>query len=179
MSENLETNFNLVITHETQLIHNASYDTSAERRDAAVVVLRSITDYVSAIDVLKILLGFGGASPDNALGHISALYAEEGVDVYLEDIPVNTATGPDMLYSVVTSYDHSVTNEVVHCHSLIQREDYLRNRLVDRGEAHIRSGVGHDYLAAKLQESLRADPNVTVPISIHLLTSLASGWSQS
>lgn len=171
--------YNLVISQQSVLIHNAVYPSAAERRDAVVAILRTLSDRVKATDVMELLLSYGGADPDQAANTISHLYMPHGVRVYLHDVPENLMDAPGLIHSVVISYNHSASNEIVNCRSLAARETYLRNRLIDFGQVGIAADVSHDYLALKLQEAMKEDTTLNFPASIHLLTSLASSWSLS
>lgn len=179
MPENTVISHNLVISHNTTLVHNAFYPSAAQRRDAAVIILKTLSDRVKSTDVLELLLSFGGADPDQVVKNISDLYIQDGISVYLQDAPKNTMGAPGLIYSVLTSYGHSTVNEIVHYRNLADRETHLRNRLIDFGEAGIAAHVSHDYLATKLQEAMKSETTANFPASIHLLTSLAEGWTLS
>lgn len=168
--------FGLVVTQGNDLVHCASYSTARERRDACVAVLKTTTDQVEVIDVLNILLNFGGAAPDAATDRISTLYAKYDVDVYLEDNAPAVSTETPLVHSVFISHNHSVANEIIHFPTLDLRESYLRLRLAETGAASPITGVSHDTLAAKLQHALAGSDGPGNSHTIHLLTSLQPSW---
>jgi hypothetical protein len=163
----------LVITDDGQLLNNTVHATPAERRDACVEVLKDANTDVGTTDVTDILLTFGGADPDSAIGSISELYAEYGVDIYLEDqtVPEEPVAGvPVAMHSVLQSYENSAMNPTTEA-----RAEHLRRQL-----SNLMVAVPPDEafteaeLAARVEKTLNGlmDQNVTV----HLITSFAPNW---
>ena len=96
-----------------------------QRRNAVVELLGINHDEVDVADVQAILDSFGGADPDEALAQITALYADFGVDVYLDDVSVPSP--PQELWSVYTDYGDG-TYALEHFYSREQRRESLRER---------------------------------------------------
>lgn len=168
----------LVITNDGQLVTNTVHATRAERRDACVEVLQETCNDVRKDEITDILLTFGGADPDSAISEISGLYAEYGVDVYLEDQPVPeepVAGVPVAMYSVLQSYEDSALNTIVHFPTPEARHEHMRRQLnnlmaaVPPDEA-----ISDTDLAARVQGTLNVlmDQRVTV----HLVTSFVPNW---
>ncbi|MEO3931327.1 hypothetical protein WMO79_00745 [Micrococcaceae bacterium Sec7.4] len=170
--------FALVITEDGQLVTNTVHATRAERRDACVEALKDTRTDVRKTEVTDILLAFGGADPDAAIGSISALYADFGVDVYLEDqaVPEEPVAGvPVAMYSLLQSYENSAQNTIAHFPTPEARHDHMRRQLnnlmaaVPPDEA-----ISDTDLAARVEKTLNGllDQRVTV----HLVTSFAPNW---
>jgi hypothetical protein len=168
----------LVITDDGQLINNTVHATRAERRDACVEVLRDANTDVRTTDVTDILLSFGGADPDSAIGSISELYADFGVDIYLEDQPVPeepVAGVPIAMYSVLQSYENSTMNTIVHFPTPEARHDHMRRQLNNLFAAVPPDEVISDTdLAARVEKTLNG--LLDQRVSVHLVTSFAPIW---
>jgi hypothetical protein len=162
----------LVITEDGQLVNNTVHTTRAERRYACVEALKETRADVPKNEVLDILLSYGGADPDAAIGSISALYAEFGVDIYLEDQATEEDDNPlglPLLHSVFIDYGEAenAANSIVHFTDATKRADHLRQRLINLHTAAELS-LTEAELALRLQETLRALINDQV--TVHLLS---------
>lgn len=172
------TRYALVITNDGELIENSVHTTRGERRDACVEALKDTCSDVPKSEVTDILLSYGGADPDAALGSISELYAEFGVDIYLEDQPVPeepVAGVPVAMHSVLQSYDTSSMNAIMHFPTKDARADHLRRQLNNLHAAVPPDEAFTDAeLAARVQQTLNRllDQNV----SVHLVTSFVPNW---
>lgn len=174
--ENLR--YALVITNDGSLLENSVHDTRDARRDVCVQALRDhVRSSVSEAEADAILADYNGADPDAAVGDITVLYAEEGIDVYLEDQPVPARPDrgvPPVIHSVLVSYSKA-PNTIEHFTSIPDQAEYLRKRL--------RGLIGEEQpettptgtLARRLQTALNSllDQQVTV----HLATSERPDWS--
>lgn len=173
------TRYALVITDDGELVTNTVHDTRRERRDACVEVLKSTCHDVTEAEVTDILLAFGGADPDGAIGSISELYAEYGVDIYLEDQPVPADPKSSLglpLHSVFISYADTTSNTIEHFPTPEARAAYLRQRLNNLCAAvSPDETVSEEDLAAKVQQTLLTliDQNVCV----HLISSPQPDWA--
>lgn len=177
--EDQNTRFALVITSDGTLVNNTTHDTRRARRDTCVDVLQTICGGTAAADEMRnILRLFGGADPDAAIGQISALYAEEGIDIYLEDQPVPAVPErgvPVALYSIFEGYENSAHNTLTQFPSAEERTAALHRKLSNLGAAvPLRDGLTEDKLAARLEETLNrlVDQKVTV----RLVLSSAPSW---
>lgn len=172
--------FSLVVTNDAQLISNSLHATRAERRDACVAVLADTCTKVDADDVNDILLRFGGADPDVALGLVSALYAEFGIDIYLEDQPVPevpVAGVPAAMHSVLTSYEDTSLNEIVHFPTKEARAEHLRRKLANLGAALPNiPELSEDSLAALLEDALRG--LIDQAVNVDLVSSSVPDWAR-
>jgi hypothetical protein len=154
------TQFALVMTDDGELVNNTIHTTRQERRDTCVRVLKEACPYVKEAKVTEILETFGGADPDAAVGSISELYSEHGVDIYLENqpLPVDPAINPGLplLHSVFISYgdDESAANSIAHFTDNAERLEYLYQRLNNLGAAAVLP-LSEDDLAEQLQKTLR------------------------
>lgn len=168
----------LVITEDGQLLENSVHATRAARRDACVAVLKDACNDVTKADVDDILLTFGGADPDSAIGSISALYAEYGVDIYLEDQPVPeepVAGVPVAMHSVLQSYENSAMNTIAHFPTTEARHDHMRRQLNNLFAAVPPDEVISDTdLAARVERTLNG--LLDQRVSVHLVTSFAPNW---
>lgn len=170
------TQFALVITDDGELVNNTIHTTRQERRDACVRILKDACPDVKEAEVTDILLAFGGADPDAAVGSISALYAEYGVDIYLEDqtLPVDPAINPGLplLHSVFINYgdDESAANSIVHFTDTAKRLEYLHQRLNNLNAAAVLP-LSEDDLAEQLQKTLRSLINDQITVFL-----VSSDW---
>jgi hypothetical protein len=170
----------LVVTNDGQLLNNTVHATRAERRDACVEVLKDACPDVTKAEVNDILLTFGGADPDSAIGSISELYAEFGVDIYLEDqaVPEEPVAGvPVAMHSVVQSYENSAMNTILHFPTKDARADHLRRQLNNLNTAVPPEETFSDTeLATRVEKALRG--LIDQKVSVHLVTSFAPVWTQ-
>lgn len=170
--------FALIITEDGQLLNNTVHTTRGERRYACVEALKETKADVPKNEILNILLSFGGADPDAAIVAISGLYADFGVDVYLEDQPVPeqpVAGVPVAMYSILQSYENSAQNTIIHFPTPEARHTHMRQQLNNLGAAVRPDEAFTDAeLRKRVQRTLNGllDQNVTV----HLATSFAPNW---
>jgi hypothetical protein len=175
------TRYALVITNDGQLLNNTVHATRAERRDACVEVLKDACNDVAKAEVTDILLSYGGADPDGAIGSISALYAEFGVDIYLEElaVPEEPVAGvPVAMYSVLQSYEDGAMNTVIHFPTREDRTEHLRRQLV-----RLSRTTGSEMPDKPLSETETAaqieiiyNGLIDQKTSFHLVTSFAPNW---
>ncbi|MCB5280645.1 hypothetical protein [Arthrobacter sp. ES1] len=171
----------LVITDDGQLLNNTVHATRGERRDACVEVLKDACNDVTKAEVNDILLTFGGADPDAAIGSISALYADFGVDVYLEDqaVPEEPVTGvPVAMYSVLQSYENSAQNTIAHFPTKEARTEHLRKQLVRLirliSEVPSDESFSDTELATHIER--RINDLIDQRVTVHMVTSFAPNW---
>lgn len=170
----------LVITNDGELVDNSVHESPEARRDACVEALKaSDRGDVDRAEVTAILAEYNGSDPDGAIGDISALYAEHGYDLYLED---QTAAGtslvgvPVAMYSVLQSFENSAQNTLVHHRTVADREAALRRHLNGIGAAVDPDKKFSDKeLAARVETTMNLliDQKVTV----HLATSFVPFWA--
>ena len=175
-----DTRYALVITRDGALVNNTTHDTRRARRDTCVGVLRAVCgDAVPFSDVRDILLSFGGADPDAALGQISALYAEEGIDIYLEDqaVPPAPVRGvPVALYSVFLGYENNELNTINHFPSKEEREEHLHRVLSSLGAAvPADADLTEHEVAARLEATMNA--LIDQQVTLRLAASFVPGWA--
>lgn len=177
--EDQDTRFALVITSDGALVNNTTHDTRRARRDACVDVLQAICGGTADDDVRDILRQFGGADPDAAIGQISALYAEEGIDIYLEDVPVPEERVPGLpvaLWSVFQGYDNASQNTILHFPSREERTDHLYRSLNNLSAAvPVSEGLTDHELAARLEVVL--DALIDQKVTVRLAASFVPGWA--
>ena len=170
----------LVITNDGQLLNNTVHTTRADRRDACVEVLRETCPDVTKAEATDILLTFEGADPDAAVSSISELYAEYGVDIYLEDQPVPeepVAGVPVAMHSVVQSYENSAMNAIVHFPTKDARAEHLRRQLNNLNAAvPPEEPISDTELAAKVEKTMQG--LIDQKVSVHLVSSFAPAWTQ-
>lgn len=153
------TRYALVITNDGSLITNTVHATRRERRDACVEVLVQTCHYVRKQKVRDILLTFGGADPDAALGSITELYAEYGVDVYLEDQVVpedpRDSLGLPTIYSIVMSEEDKSSSTVEHFATPEERNERLVRRLISL-QVHVPGDRNNaEVLVVHVQQAMR------------------------
>lgn len=127
-----ETDYTAVVFYDGACVLDERYPTAAERRDDVVETLLANHDEVPAEEVAEILTSFGGASADEALGEVIALYADFSVDAHLGE--TQRDAGPAVLYSAFTDYGDGTTF-VEHYGSGQERLAQLRLRA-----AHLADG---------------------------------------
>lgn len=149
----------LVITNDGSLITNTVHATRRERRDACVEVLKETCHYVRKQKVQDILLAFGGADPDAALGSITELYAEHGVDVYLEDqvVPEDPKNnlGLPLIYSLAMSEGGKSFSTVEHFATPDKRTDRLQQLLINLNAGLPEDRTNDEVLVARVQQTMR------------------------
>ncbi|MFJ2662563.1 hypothetical protein [Arthrobacter koreensis] len=177
--EDQDTRFALVITSDGTLVNNTTHDTRRARRDACVDVLQTMFGGVADIKVRDILRLFGGADPDVAIGQISALYEEEGIDIYLEDVPVPEDRVPGLpvaLWSIFQGYDNAAQNTILHFPSREERMDHLYRTLNSLSAAVLVSeGLTDHELAARLEARFNA--LIDQAVTVRLATSFVPTWA--
>lgn len=176
-TEPADIRFALVITDDGKLVENSVHDTREERRDTCVQSLRENTrSHVSKSEINTILAEYDGADPDSAVGDISVLYAEEGIDVYLEDqtVPAQPERGvPPVIHSVLVSYSKA-PNTIEHFSSIPDQAEYLRRRLHGITGVEQAKTTPTGILARKLQTALTN--MLGQKVTVHLATSERPGW---